>query len=64
MFEDVEFEEELGEIEDRDPYYYPDGAVYVGQWRKDNSMKRQGRGTTITAEGHIYEGYVMNNKSH
>ena len=35
FYYDEKFEDNLGKVEQKPSYTYPDGSVYLGEWQKD-----------------------------
>ena len=55
-----EYYNSFSQVEERDEYYFKNGAVYKGQWR---GTVRHGFGVQTWPDGAKYEGYWKNNKA-
>ncbi|CAE7812907.1 PIP5K9 [Symbiodinium necroappetens] len=52
---------DIGNLEDRPEFIYPDGSSYVGQW---NGSKREGTGIQVWKDGERYAGGWMADQFH
>jgi len=62
FYYDEKFEDNIGKVDQKPTYTYPDGSCYLGEWKKETFL-RQGHGSFIFANGACYEGYWYDDKA-